>query len=54
MIFLGIIVLILINKQNSNWTKNILNTNNYNIYYLDCNNTETILNKEVLNKIDTY
>ena len=54
MIFLGIIVLILINKQNSNWTKDILNTNNYNIYYLDCNNTETILNKEVLNKIDTY
>ena len=46
--------MILINKQNSNWTKDILNTNNYDIYYVDCNNTETILNKEVLNKIDTY
>ena len=54
LIFLGIIVLILINKQNSNWTKDILNTNNYDIYYIDCNNIENKLNKEVLNKIDTY
>lgn len=54
LIFLGIIVLILINKQNSNWTKDILNTNNYDVYYIDCNNSENKLNKEVLNKIDTY
>lgn len=54
LIFLGIIVLILINKQNSTWTKDILNTNNYDIYYIDCNNIENKLNKEVLNKIDTY
>ena len=43
LIFLGIIVLILINKQNSNWTKDILNTNNYNIYYIDCNKVDISL-----------
>lgn len=52
-IFLVVIIFILINKQNNNWTKEILNTN-YNIYYIDCENTENKLDKTVLNKIDTY
>ena len=52
-ILLGVIIVILINKQSGNWTKNILNTN-YDVYYVDCENTENKLNKEVLNKIDTY
>lgn len=53
LILLGITIFILINKQNSNWTKNILDTN-YNVYYIDCENNESKLDKEVLNKIDTY
>lgn len=52
-ILLGVIILILLNKQNDNWIKDILNTD-YNIYYIDCNNNENLLNKEVLNKIETY
>ena len=51
-ILLGVIIVILINKQSGNWTKNILNTN-YDVYYVDCENTENKLDKEVLNKIDT-
>ena len=49
-ILLGVIIVILINKQSSNWTKNILNTN-YDVYYVDCENTENKLNKEVLNNL---
>lgn len=52
-ILLGVIILILLNKQNDNWIKDILNTD-YNIYYIDCNNNENLLDKEVLNKIETY
>ena len=43
-ILLGVIIVILINKQSGNWTKNILNTN-YDVYYVDCENTENKLNK---------
>lgn len=52
-ILLGVIILILLNKQNDNWIKDILNTN-YDIYYLNCDNDENKLDKEVLNKIETY
>lgn len=52
-ILLGVIILILLNKQNDNWIKDILNTD-YNIYYIDCDNNENLLDKEVLNKIETY
>ena len=52
-ILLGVIIIILVNKQSSNWTKDILKTN-YDVYYIDCENTENKLDKEVLNKIDTY
>ena len=49
-ILLGVIIVILINKQSGNWTKDILNTN-YDVYYVDCENTENKLNKEVLNNL---
>ena len=52
-ILLGVIIIILVNKQSSNWTKDILKTN-YDVYYIDCENAENKLDKEVLNKIDTY
>ena len=43
-ILLGVIIVILINKQSGNWTKDILNTN-YDVYYVDCENTENKLDK---------
>ncbi len=49
-----IITLILINNKNTTWTKEIINSNSYEIYKTDCNNNETKLENSAMTTIDKY
>ena len=40
LVFIIAIIIILISKDNSNWTNEVLNAQNYEINMLDCNGRE--------------
>lgn len=49
--FIIAIVVILLSKDNSNWTTEILNAQSYEISMLDCNGREKKLDKDTLNTL---
>lgn len=51
LIFIVAIIVILLSKDNSNWTTEVLNAQSYEISMLDCNGREKELDKDTLNTL---
>ncbi len=51
LIFIVAIIVILLSKDNSNWTTEILNSQSYEISMLDCNGREKLLDNSTLNTL---
>lgn len=51
LLFIIAIIAILLTKDTSNWTTEVLNAQNYKISMLDCNGREKTLDKNVLNTL---
>lgn len=52
LIFIIIILFILYQSQNKSWTKQILTSDSYEIYKIDCNNNQTKLDNNLMKNID--
>ena len=52
LIFIIIISVILLKGTTNTWTKEILTSESYEIYKIDCNNNETKLDNKIMNTID--